>query len=169
MKFCVASSLYSSVVVNRNQVFAATATFDQSGEVHVFENLDRGWEMVRRFSLERGGSITLAVYADQVTCCSAWENKMASYSLSGELLQTHGRYGSSGPGQLICPAVCDVDDDGRTLIVDIGNDRLQVMSEQGEFNVLQLQPPVAGPSRAVLFNGCLYLVSHNNRSIHKYE
>ena len=69
---------------------------------------------------------------------------------------------------MICPAVCDVDDDGRTLIVDIGNDRLQVMSEQGEFSVLQLQPPVTGPSAAVLLNDCLYLVSHYNRSIHKY-
>ena len=70
--------------------------------------------------------------------------------------------------QLNYLTLCDVDDDDRALVIDYNNDRLQVMSGQGEFSVLQLAPPVAGPTGAVLFNDCLYLVSHYDRFIHKY-
>ena len=64
--------------------------------------------------------------------------------------------------------ICDDDDDGSVLIVDNGNHRFQVMSEQGEFSVLQLQPPVAFSSSAVLFNNQLYVKSAWSNTISKF-
>ena len=92
------------------------------------------------------------------------------YSLSGELLQTYGARGSRDAGQFDHPYICADDDDGSVLIADWNNDRLQVMSEQGEFSVLQLQPPVSRPLGAVLFNNQLYVVSNPGfgNSIYKY-
>ena len=63
----------------------------------------------------------------------------------------------------------DDDDDCSVLIVDWGNDRLQVMSEQGEFTVLQLQPPVSRPRSAVLFKNNLIVASIDKFQIHKYS
>ena len=130
--------------------------------------MGRNWEKVRSFSLERDDSVPLAVHGDQITCCSVWENEITAYSLSGELLRTHSGFGDIGVSQFNHLTLCDVDDDDRALVIDYNNDRLQVMSGQGEFSVLQLAPPVAMPNRAVLFNDCLYLVSHYDRFIHKY-
>ena len=94
------------------------------------------------------------------------------HSLRGELLQTHVAPGRRGAGQSKNRYICDDDDDGSVLIADCGNNRLQVMSEQGEFNVLQLKPPVSVPRSAVLFNNQLYLTSgtafSHNDSICKY-
>ena len=81
------------------------------------------------------------------------------YSLSGELLQTYGRRLDDDAGDLSYPYISDDDDDGSVLIADRDIDRLQVMSEHGEFSVLQLQPPVSRPRSAVLFNNQLFVTS----------
>ena len=69
--------------------------------------------------------------------------------------------------RLHTPYICADDDDGSVLIAGYINGRLQVMSEQGEFSVLQLQPPVSGPRIAVLFNNQLYVAKFDG-SLHKY-
>ena len=85
------------------------------------------------------------------------------------MLQTYGTPGRSDVGQLDCPFISGDDDDGSVLIADWGNNRLQVMSEQGEFSVLQLQPPVSRPRSAVLFNNNLYVTSYDKKAIYKYS
>ena len=91
------------------------------------------------------------------------------YSLTGEFLQAYGRPGSDEVGMFNGPLICDVDAAGSVLIADRGNNRLQVMSEQGEFCVLDLQPQVFQPESAVMFSGCLYVTpGARMMSIFKY-
>ena len=112
----------------------------------------------------KGDVLTLSVSNNQLKCGSSTDGVIKVYSLSGELLQTYGTSGCGDAGQFIC----NDDDDGSVLITD--NDRLQVMSEQGEFSVLQLQPPVPGLCSAVLFNNNLYVTSSAyNNTICKYS
>ena len=120
------------------------------------------------FSTEKN-FLTLSISNNQLKCCSAEDGVIKVYSLSGELLQTCGTRGRGDAGQLYWPFVSDDDDDGSVLIADYGNDRLQVMSEQGEFSVLQLQPPVSRPCGAVLFKNNLYVASIDHNQIHKYS
>ena len=102
---------------------------------------------------------TLSISNNQLKCCSTGDSIIKVYSLSGKFLQMYGTCGWRNAGQLRYPVICDGDADGSVLIVDRGNDRLQVMSEQGEFSGLQLHPPVPLLINAVLFNNQLYVTS----------
>ena len=157
---------FTSVAVHQDQVFAAGCTKPKM--VHVYKRSGSSWVKVHSFSVDLGGWMTLSVKNNQIKCCSTHDNKIAVYSLSSELLQTYGTSGrNGGAGQLNFPFICADDDDGSVLIADRYNDRLQVMSEQGEFSVLQLQPPVTLLTRAMLFNNQLY-VSTLDGTLHKY-
>ena len=83
------------------------------------------------------------------------------------LLQRWGTCESDDAGQLDYQYIYDDDDDGSVLIADCGNGRLQVMSEQGEFSVLQLQPPVSGSRRPVMSNRELYVTSLEKCAVYK--
>ena len=123
----------------------------------VYKHSGSGWVKVQSFSVDLDDWITLSVKNNQIKCCSSRNGKIAVYSLSGELLQTYGTRGCGNTGQLDWPYICADDDDGSVLIADRRNNRLQVMSEQGEFGVLQLQPPVSSPCSAVLIKNQLYV------------
>ena len=112
--------------------------------------------------------LILSISNNKLICCSVNETIIKVYSLSGELLQTYRTRRGGDAGRLCTSFISDNDDDGSVLIADWINDRLQVMSEQGEFSVPQLQPPVSGPSSAVLFNRHLYVTSIFDNHIHKY-
>ena len=114
---------------------------------------------------------TLSISNNQLKCCSRDDGLIKVYTLSGELLLSIGAsiHGYGDAGYLAHPYISDDDDEGSVLIADTGNDKLKVMSEQGEFSVLQLQPPVSRPRSAVLFNNQLYVTSHNEKLIAKYS
>ena len=118
-------------------------------------------------------ALTLSISNNQLKCCSAKDGTIEVHLPGGKLLQTYGARGSGDAGQLLAPYITDDgdDNDGSVLIADCGNDRLQVMSEQGEFSVLQLQPTVSRPCRAALFNNQLYIISTSlgDYSIYKYS
>ena len=121
-------------------------------------------------TLSISNTLTLSISNNQLKCCSTVDGSIKVYSLSGELLQTHGARGRAESGQLCGPHISDDDDDGSVLIADYGNDRLQVMSEQGEFSVLQLQPPVSHTRSAVLLNNHMFVTSAvNKKTIYKYS
>ena len=169
----ITTGCFTSVVARQNQIYAADSNKKQTKVFQHNETVPPEWLYLRsiyhKFS-NRGPVITLSISNNQLKCCSAEDGVIKIYSLSGELLQTYGTPGRSDVGQLDCPFISDDDDDGSVLIADCGNNRLQVMSEQGEFSALQLQPPVSRPRRAVLFNTQLYVVSSpciGNDSIYK--
>ena len=154
---CIAPGRFTSVVVHRDQVYAANNT---KSRIQVFQYTDTSsqrWIKIRsidRDFTDKHVSLTLSISKYQLKSCSANTGIIKVYLLSGKLLQTYGKLG--------CPFISDNDDDGSMLIADWSNDILQVMSEQGEFSALQLQPPVSGPHGAVLFNNQLYVTSSPN-------
>ena len=94
---------------------------------------------------------------------------MKVYSLSGELLQTYGTWDYGDVGYFRHAVINEDEDDGSVLIADQVSSTLQVMTEQGEFSALQLQPPVSKPRSAVLFNNQLYITSWHGELIKKYS
>ena len=112
--------------------------------------------------------ITLCVRNNNIKCCLRDENKLVVYSLKGELLRTLGTRGSDDAGQFKWPFIFGDDDDGSVLTADCHNDRLQVMSEQGEFSLLQLEPPVSRPYSAVLWKNHVFVSCGTEGQIKKY-
>ena len=155
-----------SVVVCKDQVYAATNNDEVPRVVNVYTYSGR-WEKVHSFNTVNG-MVTLSVKNNQIKCCSFREDNIAVRSLTGQLLATYGTNGGRA-GQLIGPRMFDDDDDGSVLISDLLNDRLQVMSELGEFSVLQLQPQVSQPRSAILFDNQLYVISDKEKTVYKYS
>ena len=169
----------SVVVVHRDQVYAADC---EQNQTQVFQHNDTAssksaaaatWTKLRTIDHEFHNKfwITISISNNQLKCCSAGDHIIKVYSLqSGELLRKNSTRGSAESNQLYCPFISD--DDGSALIAGSIKDRLQVMSEQGEFTVLQLEPPVPVPRSAVLFNNCLYVTSSPDKgrknAIYKY-
>ena len=131
-------------------MFQRSDTSSSSAEWRQLRSIDHDFD-------NKSWLLTLIISNNQLKCCSQNDYAIKVYSLSGELLQTHGRRGTEHAGCLSYPYISDDDDDGSVLIADQRNHRLQVMSEQGEFSVLQLKPVVSGPRSAVLFNNQLYV------------
>ena len=176
------SGNFTSVVVHQDQVYAADRKKCQTQVFQYNKTLiprwmrigSTGWTKLKSIDHdfnEKGSTLTLSISNNQLKYCSTGDNSIKVYSLSGELLQTYGTSGRDDASQLYCPYISDDDDDGSVLIADQYNDRLQVMSEQGEFSVLQLQPPAKWPRSAVLFNNQLYISSNSlgDKRIYKYS
>ena len=171
----ITSGEFTSVVVHQDQVYVVDPKKNQT---QVFQHSDTSsvrWikiKTIRHDFKKKGATLSVSISNNQLKCCSAGDGIIKVYSLSGELLQTYGARGRGDAGQLNGPFICGDDDDGSVLIADLSNDRLQVMSEQGEFSVLQLQPPVSRPRSAVLFNNQLYVASSpaiGNSNLYRYS
>ena len=170
----IANGSFRSIVVHQDQVYAADSEKCQT-QVFQYKEASSPAEWLQLRSIDhdfnaKGSTLTLSISNNQLKCCSDVDDSIKVYSLSGELLQTHGTSGRGDAG-LYSPYISDDDDDGSVLIADRLNNRLQVMSEQGEFSVLQSQPRVSGPSSAVLFNNQLYVMSDSyiNSKVCKYS
>ena len=113
----------------------------------------------------------LAISAGKLVCGGVKDDVIKVHSLrNGELLHTHGgggvAHGSNSDvigQQLYRPFVCDSDDCGNVLIADHKNNRLQVMSEQGVFRVINTDTVVSRPVCAVLMADTLYVASYKER------
>ena len=165
----IARGLFTSVVINQNLLYA---TDTNRNTVHVFYH-DSGWKLRNKIKLQfkiNGWTVTLRVKHDHLICSNlSWAHEVIRvYALDGSLVQTFGNRGSGGEGEFYFPFVADADVDGSVLITDCYNNRLQVMSEQGEFSVLQLQWPVSKPRGAMFFNNQLYVTSWSKQTLCKY-
>ena len=143
-------------------------TYAEPRTVYNYKHCGNRWVKVRSFGVDWGGWITLSVKNNQIKCCSTRENKIVVYAPNGELLQAYGTRGSGDASLLNFPYVSAGDASVNLLIADRNNDRLQVMSEQGEFSVLQLQPPVSRPTSAVIFKNQLYVTSETNKALVRF-
>ena len=115
-----------------------------------------------------GGTLRLRAANNRLMCSNTAHHEIQVYSLSGELLQAFSRPGSGDADRFNSPIICDVDTASNVLIADCDNGRLQVMSEQGEFCVLDLQPRVSHPESAIIFSSHLYVTSYMGRAVYKY-
>ena len=161
--------VYSGVIFHQNHLYATECN---ENEIHVFDHkrsvLIQTRTVKLRFS-EPGGTLRIRAANNRLTCSTTTHHEILVYSLSGEFLQAYGRPGSGDADRLDSPIICDVDTAGNVLIADCDNDRLQLMSEQGEFCVLDLQPHVSHPESAVIFNGYLYATAYNECAVYKYS
>ena len=164
---------FTSVAVHQDQVYAAES---QKRHTQVFQYNNKPQPKLRQLrsinhDFGRGScTLTLSISNDKLRCCSAGSRSIKVYSLSGQLLQTHNTSGYGYVCDLSCPVISDDDDDGSVLITDHDhNDNLYVMSEQGAFNVLHLQPTMSRPNSAVLLNGYLFVTATSNRYLYKYS
>ena len=126
------------------------------------------WERVNRFSVIRG-NITLSVQNNNMLVCSAGDNRIAVYSMSGEFENSYGTKGQGIDDRLDGPIICNDDDSGSVLIADRYNNRLQVMSQQGEFSIAVLKPSMECPVGAALFGSNLFVTSSAANAIYKYK
>ena len=160
---------FSSVIIHENQLYVAEKN---ENEVHVFDYKRRALIQTRAIKLRFNytvGKIKLCARSNRLMCSSTKHDEIHVYSLSGEFLQAYGRPGSGEAGRLDCPLISDVEADCSVLIVDRGNNRIQMMNEQGEFSVLALQPEVVQPTSPVIYNDHLYVTSIHKMTIYKYS
>ena len=167
----IASEHFTNVVTHQDKVYVTRYDSDQT---QVFQHNNRTsprWRQPRSIDHDlktKACTLTVSISNNQLKCCSFVDDIIKVYSLSGQLLQTYGTHGHGEAGQLYRPFIND-SDDGSVLIADCNNGRLQVMSEQGEFSVLQLEPPVSRPRSAVLFNNHVFATSFSEQTIYKYS
>ena len=113
--------------------------------------------------------VSLAAANGKIFACSGSDaKKVFVLSQSGEVLQTHGKPGTGSAGELFGPELCAVDSEESFLVADLGNDRLQVCEDSGQWSVLDLQPPVDRPLRAAVIDNKLYVSSRWGRFLAVY-
>ena len=113
-------------------------------------------------------TIYISVSKHHIACCTWKGSSIDIYSLDGEFKKSYGTYGSD-VGQLNYPYICDEDDAGNILIADKKNNRLQVMTPQGRFCVVNLTPRMEGPIAAAFYQGSVYVASNDSGVIRKYS
>ena len=168
---CIESGWFTSVVVHGDLIYAAAYNIVTANKIYVLRHTDqlpKPWERIHRFSVMRG-NITLRVRKDQIMVCSAAKNRIAVYSMNGELECTYGKKGYSSSGHVYDPIICNDDDDGSVLIADRYNNRLQVMSPCRVFSIVMLEPSVQWPVGAALYENSLFVTSSAAKIIYKYE
>ena len=69
---------------------------------------------------------------DLVYCSDEWTNTISVFDTSGKYLRKFGSTGS-GDGELMRPAGLAIEKNGNLIVVDSGNNRLQVFSPEGKF------------------------------------
>ena len=102
----------------------------------------------------------LAIANGKAFACSSNDAKVFVLSQSGEVLQTHGKRGSGPAGVLNGPDLTlAVDSEESMLVVDHGNDRLQVCDASGQWSVFDLEPRISRPTCAAVIDNKLYVCS----------
>ena len=158
---------FSGVVRHHNRFYAANKI---TATVHVFEYASE-WKHCHSFSVNitKNWRITLCISNNLLYACLSGDNRIDMFSRDGHLLSSTGSNGHGGPGQLRCPFICATDAAGDVLIADHTNHRLQLLSANGQWSIVQLQPPVVRPCGACLMNETLYVNEEDRKILHAYK
>ena len=99
--------------------------------------------------------------------------------LEGNLKQTHGpeiaiaatssSVSEGGQSVLDGPVICQVDDDGSVLVTDSDNDRILVLTEEGQWRQVRLNETLDEYFDAVWWQGRLYVISWRNRQLTMFQ
>ena len=137
----------------------------------MFEQHSDQWEQIHSFSIDTttGRFITLGISNDLLYVCALYDDKIDAYTLKGAFRFTTGKQGKSASGDLYWPRICDTDASGAALIADCGNHRLQVLSANGQWSIVPLDPPVKRPWGACFVNDALYVCHGTNISCYNCE
>ena len=163
---------FSSVVVNGSLVFAA---LNDPPTVYILEYLNLKWSKVRSFKSNGtpGKVSTIAISNDNIVSCSTTTNDYYFYSVQGKLQSVFDGPGGDNAAAITwddhLPHLCGGDAAGSLLIAEPLEYGLQVMSRDGEFRSLKLQPDVKTPRRAVLHKNYLFVISYQDEKLYKYN
>ena len=171
-KTCIKSATFTNVVFRDDQVYAAAYRHHSRNDVIVYQYVGsrgfRRWLKARSFEALKE-FITMSVGRKDIKCGSTLENTITNFTINGSKQHVYETAGNDDDSKFAQPYIYDLDGEGNVLVADQGNQRLLVMSEQGEFSVLQLQQPVPRPRSAVLWKDCLYVTSDDTKTIYKYS
>ena len=115
------------------------------------------WESTRTIQTPCSYYGTLKAYRQVIFVACAWYNSIHKLYLddTDNDFETIAEKGDT-VGKFDQPLICDIDSEGRLLVADRFNDRLQVYSA-GAWRVPQLLPQPSSPRDAVYANGILYV------------
>ena len=167
--FCVKKIIegcFTSVVRNQNRYYAAET---RTTTIHVYEYAGQ-WFKCHSFSVNatKGHILTMCFANNLLFVCLCADHRRDIFSPSGHLQSSTGCKGSEGPDQFINPHSCATDA-GAVLIADSYNNRLQLLNANGQWCIVQLQPPVKGPCGACLMNDTLYVNEWSYQQLHAYK
>ena len=162
---------WTSVVVNGSLVFAVS---NDPAQVYVLQYLNLKWSKVRSFKTNGtpGKISTIAISNDNIVSCSSETNDYYFYSIQGKLQVVFDGPGGDNVGKAETdahyPYLCGGDAAGSLLIAEQQEYGLQVLSKDGKFRSLKLQPDVKMPRRAVLHKKTLFVVDMLDNKLFKY-
>ena len=161
------------MVYYKDRYYASQCDFEKDAyAIYIYEYNKSGffkkWKNIHSFNVAVSGA-SLSICDDVITCCSATGCMIGVYSLRGELLAKYGSPGSGEAGKFISAFTYYGDDAGSVLVCDLSNNRLQVMSKDGGFRVLKLEPAAEQPCSAVLYKNHLYVTCDENSTVCKYK
>ena len=163
----VLKGYFTGVVRHQNRYYAAEAG---TTTIYVYEHTGE-WKQCHLFPVNaiHGYTLTLGISTKLLFVGLAGNHRIDIFSLNGRLQSNTGFQGIGGPGQLNLPYICSIDAAGAALIADNGNDRLQLLSANGQWSIVQLQPHVNRPQSACVMNDTLYVTEWSNRLLHAYK
>ena len=149
----------TSVVAYGSLVYAAV---QRTNTVRILQRLGSGWMQHHVIHLDgisaTANWISLSISNGKLFACDLSNDALYTYTTNGVLVDKCGRYGS-GVGETNDPFICGSDAEGAVMVADFRNNRLQVRDSANEWHVINLQPEVRRPLRAVLLDGALFVVS----------
>ena len=101
--------------------------------------------------------------------CLTNEHRVDILSLRGDLLCQAGKQGSDGAGLFKTPFMGATDSEGYALFTDYDNYRLQVLTPQSKWHVVEMEPKVKHPGGAVLMDGIIYVAEGSKSKEGKYH
>ena len=107
--------------------------------------------------LPHSGLNTTSVNHGITTICNQSKHMIHVIDMCGRLLHTYGQEGTEGAGYLKSPRLCQVDSEGVLLVADTDNHRLQVREKHGQWSIIDVEPHLRLPERAVYVDGTLYV------------
>ena len=153
-------------VVHHHRYYAVNR---YTSTIHVFVYTSK-WKQRYSWSVDtRKGYTSLGIANNQLYACLQDYHIINIFSLSGLFKYGTGSKGSGGPGEFNSPLICATDTAGDVLIADYSNDRLQLLKANGQWSIVQLQPPVKNPWGACFMNETLYVSKHYNDTLLAYK
>ena len=168
----MASGTFTSIAVHDDNVYAAEYTCIRTvAKVHVFKynsSWDCLWEKTHVFSSVLKGEIRLSIQNNYMKCFSVTNNTIAVYSLKRKFLRFCEKHLGVYAGGLTDAFICNNDDQGSVLIAHSGNNRLQMMGDQGLFNDLCLRqlPEAQEFADDTSINAHLFVTSTDMKAIY---
>ena len=162
----IITGCFTGVVRHHNRYYAANCT---TTTIHVYEHAD-AWKQRHSFSVNATKNliITLCMSNNCLYACLSVDNRIDIFSLDGHLRSSTGSCGDGAADQLSTPFICATDAAGAVLIADCDNNRLQLLTANGQWSLVQLQPHAVNPSGACIMNDTLYVNEYYKKSLHAY-